>query len=205
MQCWRLSCRSNKQRSCGAKLSHELVISLLSGTNNCHIIGLVQQESSFNVTSITSFSSTELLTVQHQHQCKMPEQWRRNRNMIGGLVWEAAKLPIIHAKRLHAKVKNWGGGAKAPGSATLVPETPDSLPFSWLRETKTNTLGVYEQWSVYDRPMDEMLKESTNYCKRQALAGRHDTPINTSILIGIGTRLPVGSNSSFLGSFAGIL
>ena len=26
-----------------------------------------------------------------------------------GLAWEAAKQPIIHAKRLHAKVKNWGG------------------------------------------------------------------------------------------------
>jgi len=26
----------------------------------------------------------------------------------GGLAWEAAKQPIIRAKRPHAKVKNWG-------------------------------------------------------------------------------------------------
>ena len=55
---------------------------------------------------------------------------------------EAANYP---RKASACKGQKLGGGAKAPGSATLVPETPDSLPFSWLRETKTNTLGVYEQ------------------------------------------------------------
>ena len=44
------------------------------------------------------------------------EQWRRNRNTIGGgLAWEAVKQPIIRAKRPRAKVKKWG----PPGSAAL--------------------------------------------------------------------------------------
>ena len=45
-------------------------------------------------------------------------QWWQNGNMIGGLAREAAKQPIIRAKRLRAKVKNWGA-SPPPGSATL--------------------------------------------------------------------------------------
>ena len=33
----------------------------------------------------------------------------------GGLAWETVKLLIIRAKRLCAKVKNWGGGGGGGG------------------------------------------------------------------------------------------
>ena len=58
----------------------------------------------------------------------------------GELVWEAAKLPIIHAKRLHAKVKIVG--AKAP----LAPPPPFHRPWhhnTWHHYTWQDFVYVY--------------------------------------------------------------
>ena len=51
--------------------------------------------------------------------CAVAVEQKYNR---GGPAWEAAKLPIIRAKHLRAKVKNWGGVSppSPPGSAALV-------------------------------------------------------------------------------------
>ena len=58
---------------------------------------------------------------------------------LGGLVREATKHPIIHAKRLRVKVKNWG----APGSTALVYAIRLTL---WLSCT-------HDKFSLYPKGM----------------------------------------------------
>ena len=45
------------------------------------------------------------------HLRAVAAEWKYDWGGGGGgmLVWEAATQPIIRAKRLHVKVKNWGG------------------------------------------------------------------------------------------------
>ena len=67
------------------------------------------------------------------------EQWRQNRNTIGGLAWEAAKQLIISAKHPRAKVKNWGG---------YNPPSPPGSTALGGGQTSLVLLGPSDQWNV---------------------------------------------------------